>query len=473
MRLQTFKRQKGAYLVLVGALMVPLIGMGALAIDLGRLYVMRSEMQNAADAAAIAAAMELNKGPNARARAENAARNLLQHDSKFAEVSNLLGVNIRLEFFCAIGAQYDPLPKQIKHFCANDYVNGRSLATSDVETSYVRVNLEPNDANRAYSLQLLFLPALSTALNQVDSRASLRATATAGRNLYICEFPPMMLCNPFEETGLAFQDEMIPGDQIILKQQGSSQWAPGNFGFLQPDNTPGGGASELSRFLADENLSGCKTPIFTTSTGSMTNQTANALNTRFDMYSNPGFGRADAPDNWPPAPNVINFPRDQTWRSIDDRFGHGDWDRDNYFATYHDWQMHGRPGGWADMTRWDIYNWSIAENKLPSKFPLLPSNTDTTYDGIPNPDHLYIGEYAPPPSVPDRRALLVAVANCQAHEISGQTTFPLINPTEGFARLFLTEHVRQPPGADILAEYLEWASAESRSNIHVDVQLYE
>ncbi len=467
------RQQKGAYLVLMAALLVLLIGVGALAIDMGRLYVMRSEMQNAADAAALAAAMELDKAPNARARAENAARNLLQHDSKFADVANLLGVSIQLEFFCAIGARYDPRPKEIKYFCVNDYSAGRSIATSDAETSYVRVSLRPTDANGAYSLQLLFLPALSAVIDQINPRASLSATATGGRNLYMCDFPPMMLCNPFENTGMAFQDEMNPGDQIILKQQGGNQWAPGNFGFLQPDNTPGGGAPEISRFLADENLSGCKAPLFTTSTGSMTNQTSNGLNTRFDIYSNPGYGRPDAPDYWPPAPNVIDFPRDTTWRAIDNRFGNGDWNRDGYFATYHDWQLHGRPGGWADMTRWDAYNWAIAEGKLPSKSPLVGSTDDTAYDGIPDPNHLYTGDYPPQSSIPERRVFMVAVVNCVAHGISGQTTFPLIAPTEGFAELFMTEHVTKPPDAEIRVEYMSWADAASSENIHVDVQLYE
>lgn len=463
MRARNFHRQKGAYVVLMASLMALLTGVGALAIDLGRLYVMRSEMQNAADAAAIAAAMELDNGPGARARAENAARNLLEHDSKFAEVAELLGDNIRFDFYCAIGARYDPDESEIKHFCTNDYVDGRSEAGADAETRYVRVTLDPTDADGAYSLELLFLPALGAVIDQVDTRASLSASATGGRNVYMCAFPPVMLCNPFEGSGMAFADEMNPGDQIILKQQGSEQWAPGNFGFLQPDNTSGGGAPETSDYLADEDLTGCSVPLFTTSTGSMTNMTSNALNTRLDIYSNPRYGRADAPDNWPPAPNVINFPRDTTWRAIDNRFGNGDWDRDGYFATYHDWQMHGRPGGWADMTRWEIYNWAISEDKLPSRDPLVGSTDDSTYDGIP--DH---------PSVSERREFLVAVANCQAHGISGQTTFPLVDPTEGFAKLFLTEHVPQPSeGADVLVEYLEWADAESSDDIHVDVQLYE
>lgn len=474
MKMRAIKRQKGAYLVIMTSLMVVLIGVGALAIDTGRLYVMRSEMQNAADAAAIAAAMELNNTPGARARAASAARNLLQHNSKFAQVSDLLGVNISLEYFCAIGAKYDPTPKQINKYCTNGYVDGRSVATNDGEAKYVRVRLEPSEDNEAYTLQLLFLPVLNATPSDVPSRASLSAQAVAGRSQYMCDFPPMMLCNPFEETGQNFDTAMNPGDQIILRQQGGGgeqggQWAPGNFGFLEP-HTGGGGAPVIANYLADEHITGCAAPILTTSTGQMTNQTTNGLNTRFDLYSAPGFN--NAADDYPPAPNVIDFPRDQTWRDALSRFGNGDWNRDTYFATYHDWQMHGRPGGWADMTRWEVYNWELENDKLPSKYPLMPGNTDTSYDGIPTPEHLYFGEWAPAPSVADRRKLLVGVVNCLAHGITGNTTFPMIDPTEGFANIFLSEHASGPPNAAIYGEYIDWAG-NADDKIFTDVQLYE
>ncbi len=50
---------RGAVLVLVGTLMIVFVGMSALAIDLGHLYVVRNELQNAADAGALAGAMTL------------------------------------------------------------------------------------------------------------------------------------------------------------------------------------------------------------------------------------------------------------------------------------------------------------------------------------------------------------------------------------------------------------------------------
>ncbi|MDW7711807.1 MAG: TadG family pilus assembly protein [Deferrisomatales bacterium] len=49
-------KEKGAVLVLVAILLVVFIGMAALAVDLGYLYVVRNELQNAADAGALAGA---------------------------------------------------------------------------------------------------------------------------------------------------------------------------------------------------------------------------------------------------------------------------------------------------------------------------------------------------------------------------------------------------------------------------------
>ncbi len=51
--------RRGAVIVFVAALMVVLLGMAALTIDLGILYVARSELQRTADAAALAAALDL------------------------------------------------------------------------------------------------------------------------------------------------------------------------------------------------------------------------------------------------------------------------------------------------------------------------------------------------------------------------------------------------------------------------------
>ncbi len=51
--------QSGAVAVLVGIALLAMVGITGLALDLGKLYVVKSELQNSADACALAAAQEL------------------------------------------------------------------------------------------------------------------------------------------------------------------------------------------------------------------------------------------------------------------------------------------------------------------------------------------------------------------------------------------------------------------------------
>jgi Flp pilus assembly protein TadG len=54
-------KQKGAVAVVLGLSLVTLFAMGGVVLDLGHLYIAKSELQNAADAAALAGAKELNE----------------------------------------------------------------------------------------------------------------------------------------------------------------------------------------------------------------------------------------------------------------------------------------------------------------------------------------------------------------------------------------------------------------------------
>jgi len=462
-------------------MMVVLIAFGGLSLDLGRVFVLRTEMQNAADSAALAAARELDGMSGAQARAEAAARNALEYAGRFAADQELLKANISPpEFFCSIGSGFDPDSDVIDNFCLGAPEPpgdpNRRLATGDSDSHYVKVSLVPADDGSTYTLPLLFLPVLNLFTNNVDSTASLNASATAGRHFFQCNFPPAMICNPFEGSGGNFETSMIEGGQVLLRD--SNDWESGNFAFLRIGEASGTGPA--AGYLADPNTVGCQAPILSTETGQMANSTTFAINTRFDMYGPPApapFNQATAPGLFPPAPNVINYPNDQTFQpSPADRFGTGDWNRNQYFIDYHDWQwgLGGRPGNWANLTRWAVYNWELNESKLPSLFPLVPgANEGPDYDGIPDPNHENTGSYPPPQSIPERRVIDVGVVNCGAQGITGQSTFSLFGD-EGFAKLFLT---RQADGTGspktIFAEYIGWASDESESNYHIDVQLFE
>ncbi len=65
------KRQRGAVAVVVGLTIFVLVGMIGLALDSGQLFVNKTELQNAADACALAAARELDGNADALSRADN------------------------------------------------------------------------------------------------------------------------------------------------------------------------------------------------------------------------------------------------------------------------------------------------------------------------------------------------------------------------------------------------------------------
>ena len=492
------KREKGAILVMAAVTFVALVGIAALALDVGRLLILNTEMHNAADAAALAAAYELDGKSGARNRARAAAKNLLTHKGHFGKSDELLKdslPNTKITFYCAIGSEYDTDPGSTctgSEETANHY-----LATGDSDAHYVKVELDSQDS---YTIDLFFLPVLKAFpvfLDDVADEATGHAQATAGRHYIICDYPPLMICDPFESSG-GFKSRMRVGRQIQLKlQQGGGHWAPGDFAFLKPKCDPNdgrckGGSMALADYIADEKIQACTPPIVTTEPGGKTGPTTWAINTRFDFYESHQFPAS----KYPPAPNVIDFPRDDHFTN---RIGNGDWDREEYWENFHESQGHGsEPHDYDEMTRWEVYNWEIEQNKLPcydgyqlkdnkgnvigtvdcslpdpsASFPKKAVVDPMTVDGKPNPSNLNSGDYPPPQSIADRRLLFIATLSCNALGITGRETVSVANP-DGFAKIFITEHTRgETSAADLTGEYVGWAD-DKEANYHVEIQLFE
>ena len=86
--------ERGAVAIIVGLVIVLLIGFAALAIDLGHLYVVRNEIQNAADAGALAGARFLyNNDGTAVNTGENGA-NQIAYDAATANNSEKVSVDV-------------------------------------------------------------------------------------------------------------------------------------------------------------------------------------------------------------------------------------------------------------------------------------------------------------------------------------------------------------------------------------------
>lgn len=74
-RMKIVKNEDGQVLIMVAFLMVVLIGIAALVLDVGNLYLTKSKLQNAADAAALAGARDLPAADAARSTATTYAQN--------------------------------------------------------------------------------------------------------------------------------------------------------------------------------------------------------------------------------------------------------------------------------------------------------------------------------------------------------------------------------------------------------------
>jgi Flp pilus assembly protein TadG len=247
----------GAVAPTVALSLFALIGAGGIAFDYARMASLDTELQNAADQAALAAATQLDKQTGAIARATAAANNLVKNSTLFANDGSATGIGGLTLTFCSA---FDDSKADTAAAC--------TVTTSDATARSVWVQIGGRTANFAL-----------TPIVGALSSATLTAEAVAGQSSAICKEPPMMMCNP---AGATYDITKFAGKGIALKGTGGGgSWAPGDFGFLDV----GAGASDLAKVM------GFSTSTFecadvsnpSTETGGMTS-VINEFNTRFDIY---------------------------------------------------------------------------------------------------------------------------------------------------------------------------------------------
>lgn len=496
------RRQRGAIMIMMALIIIVLIGVAALALDIGRLVVLRSQMQNAADAAALAAAVELNGEDDAITRAKAAAREAIAHDSRHARVAELLGSgglpDAAFTFYCIIGAEFDVDPDDVdlSAFCddTTDDGDGHYETSDDHFAHYVRVDLSPTLVSTRYTLDLMFLPVLDLFGGDVATTASTSAHATAGQTIFPCDPAPMMICDPFPAAAGGFFAHMHGGETIELRSQGGpSSWAAGNFGFTDPVDG-GSGAANVGEKLADEYGQDCDPAEVDPRTGQMTQRTTNAVNTRFDSYGNPGFNNAWA--TYPPAENILQYahglPDTIPAGTTDARFGVGNWNFSGYMSANHpidtipNTPAYPRNPTTGEPTRWAVYNWevdncTITPNPNPDLPPVYSPLCKIPLDDLTTPLVPLDGGRAthnprPPdtsltPPRHDRRLISIYVVNCEAAGVNGTQPVP-IQPPGGMARVFFIRKATDPSGASIWVEFVQRAN-ETDATARPEVQLYE
>lgn len=397
------KSRRGAVAPTVAMSLFALVGMGGIAFDYAHLADLDTELQQAADQAALAAATQLDGSDGSRTRATAAAQALLDNTTFFASDAGADAGNARKVTIATVSfyQSYDE---------ATDVYGDPS--TSDSNARVVRVAVGGRRAD--YAL---------TPVVGVFTSGTIGAEALASLASAVCNVPPLMMCAP---PGTDFPTPADFGRGVLL-QPGPNVgfWVPGDYGYLDF----GDGASGVQINLGRNNEgAGCvdMSNGIPTEPGNKASVT-DALNSRFDLYPaassacNAANGdycpaenthkdlaitkqvevNGDKPPATPPdnpgcdAPGakVINtsnsvdsngfslgdpppgLPRDSchypSESCSDQKFGDGVWDRDAYLGPTHNTNattVAAAVGKTAStLSRWDVYQWELATNRLAAK----------------------------------------------------------------------------------------------------------
>jgi hypothetical protein len=263
------RQQRGVVVIIFGLMLVVLIAFAGLAIDLGRFFVIKSELQNAVDACALAAASQLRPGLNdaaALTRATAYGRVFttggegndgdIKNRANFqSEVVNITADHIW--FAAELGGTY-------AHASAN-LNNTAKYAKCDV----------PLDGLPVYFMRILNLSGLGPIGPQT---VSAMAVATLGSQT--CNVVPAGVCA--KDKGDADNFGLLLGQWLPL----GDKLAPGVFGWV--DYSPvAGGTPEVKEGLTATGQ--CELPVVGAAARENGKKTSaqEAWNTRFGIYSNP------------------------------------------------------------------------------------------------------------------------------------------------------------------------------------------
>lgn len=445
----------GAVAPAVALSLFALIGAGGIAFDYARLASLDTELQNAADQAALAAATQLDGQSGACARAAAAAAALLTNETVFANEVGARAITVTNESGCDAAG----VIRFYQSYNQATDVPGPA-ATSDADARVVIVRVNPREA----------VYALTPVVGALRS-GNLSAEAVAALGSAICKVPPVMMCNPLEpETNTDPDFDFSPVGGEGLRLVIGTPDAPGNFGFLRTGLD--GGAKEVAKTVGYDNPpNGCVSINgVETEPGNMESVRA-AFNTRFDISENgamtcPDSGQCSSAPNsrkdlvrknqcglstntnsngWHEAlipyrptspttplpvsgasdPEIMGYPRDmchavsESGSCSNAIVGDGVWDIDAFFRVNYGWDrttwmsttgLAATSADVPDVSRYDVYEWERDNPSYLQQQPVSDGNS-----GFASP----VCRSSASPTLPDRRRIAVAVVNCHAQELNG------------------------------------------------------
>jgi Flp pilus assembly protein TadG len=438
----------GVILPYVTVMLVVIVGLSVLALDGARFMSLQTQLQNGADALALAGAAELDRLPDAERRARTAIQRLLTNSTLFGSRANRAIAVSNIKFYSRLPAN-DASP-----------MSAGTLATGPGNARFVSVTVRP------ITLPTILPAAVFGGANTVTTAAS----AVAGFDQVVCGVTPIYVCNPYDTAGMTYDEatEALqhaaanPSDQgrlMRLRQyNGNGLYAAEDYGFL---NSPTLGSDEMSLIdsIAVVRPAACFLQRGVNFRPGLVRSAREGFNVRFDIYEGAmsanyndsnyrpaqnvrkGYVLASGDENqnactarrganWPigsPPNRVTGLPLDRTWPI--DSMGEGNWDFDTYWQVNHGDSeppptLTGGAASNADVpSRYRVYRYEIEEGHV----------ADVSVGGESGAPACYSGDLS---GTPDRRILHAAIVNCQSLQLEGEVQFNV--PVAAFGKLFLT-----------------------------------
>lgn len=278
----------GAVAATYALALVPIIAIAGLAFDYTRAVGLDTELQNAADQAALAGATQLDRETGAITRATNAVQGGLVTNSTLFSND---GAGTTVAITNAVQLTFYETKADAE---AGTNPIDTSATGADQKAGFVQVNVDTRQAR--YTLTPI-VGAITGSLN---------ASAVAGLGSALCRVPPLMICNPDEASGSLNMDvNNRKGYGLLAKPGGGGQWVPGNYGYL--DVGLANGAVGVRQALGWGSAGNCIAQAGPNTVDTQTGNIANApgsANTRFDVYEN------NACETGGTCPSAINVRKD-------------------------------------------------------------------------------------------------------------------------------------------------------------------
>ena|SRR5690349_6726803 len=270
--------ERGSTMIMAAILMLGLLLCVGLCIDISRIYMTHTELKNAADAAALAAARELNSGSSGIDNAVTRANAIVNNYGLARNAITIANVEFAVNL-------------------SGSYVDATTAHNAPTNIRFVRVTTQ------SVSTTMLFS---SAALGGSQSQTGQSVAGMSVGINTICDFFPVAVAltdiNPAPNTVMTLTFTQGTNNAATLVDK--------NYIILEVPEISGNGAVETA-VLSAGLTSMCQTlnvnvPFHMTPSANQNNgprQISDGINTRFNSYAN-GYGNKLVPSTFPPDSNI-------------------------------------------------------------------------------------------------------------------------------------------------------------------------